>query len=138
MIYYHQLLDPSSLKQTALGISQLVLRSFPMMLICKDLKMNLQENEFLALTIVFIFLSIASLMTHVQGQLLCFSVEDYFSFLRASLENGSMIICLYKFFKVLRITNRRLIKQLIVRIRQIQSTGHKSLFYQHRQYPKPL
>ena len=61
--------------------------------------MNLQENEFLALTIVFISLSIASLMTQVQGQLLCFSVEDYFSFLRASLENGSTISCLHKFFK---------------------------------------
>ena len=61
--------------------------------------MNLQENEFLALTIVFITLSIVSLMTHVQGQLLCFLVEDCFSFLRASLKNGSMISCLYKFFK---------------------------------------
>ena len=41
-------------------------------LIFKDLKIYTRQNEFLALTILFIGLSLASLVTHVQGKVNCF------------------------------------------------------------------
>ena len=55
------------LKQTVFGNSNLVLCSFTMMPF-KDRNLSPQQRGFLAIKIIFIGLSLASLVTHVQGK----------------------------------------------------------------------